>query len=347
MARTKTVFVIGAGAGDGCGLPLGSVLMDDVAKRTDLKWEGGNLVAGDGRLSSAIELAHEVAKRTSSENEQKLYRDATRSISDGLVMGTYASIDDYIGVQGDRRITEVAKIAVTRSILECERNSQLVLEKKPDTLVRTNVRTTWLPLLCRLLFTCPLEEVEKRLSTFTLINFNYDRVIKHVLHNALQVHYRGVSAADATRILKSLKIIHPYGHVGRLLWEQEPGPKVPFGADADTETLLTVARGLRTMSEGSESSDMTDAHERLRECERLVFLGFGFLESNMQLLSYPERLGKRTRACFGTSFGVSDHNRGVYKDDIKRLLPAYSQEPELRRLKCDKLLAAYWETLAR
>jgi len=347
--RRKTVMVIGAAAGVEYGFPLGTGLRSDIAERTSMVWKDGAFAGGDGRLSDAIEMAWEIAKRTSAEEERKFYRLATKAISEGLTAGTVSSIDSFIYArQKDKRIAHVAKLAIARAILDYEHRSQLLLSQTPDTLNLKFASTTWLAALGQLLFDCQPEELEARLATFTLVVFNYDRVIEHFLHRVLQVHH-GVSTDNASQILKSLKIFHPYGQVGSLPW-QGGGLPVPFGVDAEAETLLRVADGLRTYTEGTDpgESEIEVIRERLRECERLAFLGFGYLPINMKLLSYPTALGKLQRSCYGTAVLVSEHNRGVFKADIERHLPAgYRKNLELTGHTCAELLRAYWEPLSR
>src|SRR5262249_8064311 len=70
------------------------------------------------------------------------------------------------------------------------------------------------------------EQAEQAFTNVTFINFNYDRTVEQYLYWALQ-QYGQVSPEVAIRAVGSLKQIRPYGSIGNLPWQENPGP--PFG----------------------------------------------------------------------------------------------------------------------
>ena len=56
MFRAKTVFVIGAGASVEVGLPMGSELLKQIVKLTDIKFEYYTHKSGDPAILEALKI---------------------------------------------------------------------------------------------------------------------------------------------------------------------------------------------------------------------------------------------------------------------------------------------------
>ncbi|MGD1926453.1 MAG: hypothetical protein ACFB03_20050 [Paracoccaceae bacterium] len=148
-------------------------------------------------------------------------------------------------------------------------------------------------------------------------------------------------AADA---LKGLTVIHPYGSLGSLPWE-DISQNVSFGGGGRNSGLLEIASGIRTFSEGlGEGSEIRAAIERsILSAERLVFLGFGYLPMNMDALniSTPERI----RYVFGTSKGLSESDTRLVKSQIFNIFKPVG-DIELTDKTCDVMFHEYWRSLS-
>ena len=103
------------------------------------------------------------------------------------------------------------------------------------------------------------EDFETYFSKVTVIDFNYDRVLKQYLYSALQRLY-GLAPVDAAQCLKQLNVIRPYGSLGALEWEGEER-RLAFG-DQDVD-LATASSGIRTYTE-ERSSGQTEQIEIAR-----------------------------------------------------------------------------------
>jgi hypothetical protein len=93
----------------------------------------------------------------------------------------------------------------------------------------------------------------------------------------------------------------PYGVAGCLPWQSGEG-KIPYGGSDHHTDLLTVAKGLRTFSEGVEEGYVEQIRKTLGESEIILMIGFGFGSINMDLLQVPGPItGKRI---FATAYDI-------------------------------------------
>jgi hypothetical protein len=128
--------------------------------------------------------------------------------------------------------------------------------------------------------------------------------------------------------MKHLKIMHPYGRIGGLPWDAAPGePVLEFGRDGiQGPTLNRVAKGIRTFAERVEEGDeLGRIRTAVREANQLIFLGFSYLDQNMDLLrpNAPCRAG----TVFGTTFGESDSNSKLAVALIRKMLKGSEPGP--------------------
>jgi hypothetical protein len=208
--NTKTVFVIGAGASEEVNLPIGKQLKKEIADRLNITFDWQTLKTGDAHIASALR-AHT--------NNINPYLHAGRLIRDAMPQAI--SIDSFIDNHaGDEMIELCGKLAIVRSILEAERNSKLFFRwdqtQKPSF---ENIESTWYSRFWNLLNEgCGLSGVQERLKRVSFINFNYDRCLEHYLYHSFQNYYR-ISDVESKKLVEEIRIIHPYGSVGKLNWQ--------------------------------------------------------------------------------------------------------------------------------
>ncbi len=119
MFKSKTLFVIGAGASSEAGLPTGNELTGTIADKVDIKIEGY-----DGQISGDVEIfraLRSLAKDADGHIDE--YLGACWRIRDAMPQAS--SIDAFIDNQGDDKIELCGKLAIVRSILEEEQKSRL------------------------------------------------------------------------------------------------------------------------------------------------------------------------------------------------------------------------------
>jgi hypothetical protein len=186
--------------------------------------------------------------------------------------------------------------------------------------------------------------------------FNYDRCIEHFLHHALQLHF-GIGVSDATAVMETLRIFHPYGTVAELPWQNNQ-EGVPFGHTANRATMKLMGSRIRTYTEQIEDDGVLKTiREEVMLADTLVFLGFSYHPENMKLLNPGKECA--TTQIFGTAFDISDSNREIVLDDIRNLIGKSLRQNRMRdgihpfvwepiyihNLECSKLIQEYSRSL--
>ncbi|VAW54456.1 hypothetical protein MNBD_GAMMA06-862 [hydrothermal vent metagenome] len=318
MAR-NTIYVLGAGASYEIGLPVGNKLKDDISRILQMKFEFGSFSNGNYELYQALRLHTD-----NNNDETNLYIKECRHISDNMPLAI--SIDNFIDSErGNDKLALCGKIAIVDAILAAEKQSQLYFDKfgNDRKINFSYLENTWyLPFFRTLTENCRAADLPERFSGITLIIFNYDRCIEHFLIQALISYYR-LPENEAADIISNLNIIHPYGTVGSLPWQdQTSSTRIDYGGDIQSNQLIKYAQRIRTFTEGAHSEQMGRLKSNMKYSERLVFLGFAFHRLNMQLLMGDSNERYENPApidCFATAFEASKNDQNSISASIKHL----------------------------
>jgi hypothetical protein len=341
MSDKKTLIVVGAGASKEAGLPTGEELTKQIASSFSVATKDIHHLSDDAVINDAIINAAQ--KNRTTDGNIGLYKDATLAIHAGMPQSI--SIDNFIDAhQGDREIEICGKISIARSILIAEQNSLLRKGWATSGLNFQAFEDTWFNIFWKLLTeNCRIGRLRNRLSSIGFIVFNYDRCIEHFLYHSIQNYYR-VRPEDAANLVLGIEIYHPYGTVGALPWYKSNKPTIEFGAQPSSELLLDLSGQIRTFTEGtdSESSDIEEIHDLVKQSKRVLFLGFAYHDQNLGLF-LPA--GLETCPCFGTAYRESDSNRQSIVDTLNNL-GFRSPYITIQNLECSKFLRDYWRNLS-
>ena len=260
------------------------------------------------------------------------------------------SIDNFIDCsQGIEHVEICGKLAIAKAILDAERHSKLYLSGSnyKESLDFSATELTWLNPFTRILTeNCTKDRIAERLADLCIISFNYDRCAEWYFYNWLQSYYR-FDQDTAAALVRGIDIYHPYGKVGELP-KMGTDKAVQFGAEPDPSTLLSVARQIKTFTEGTDelSSEICALREAVATSEVVVFLGFAYHELNMSLLSSPMSMPINDSKAFGTAFGLSDSDTELVQLDIQQAIRTAHKHITLRNdLKCHELFAEYSRSL--
>lgn len=344
----KTVFVVGAGASAEINFPLGSGLKHKIAERLDIRSDGLSRIAGDPVIISALEAF--LYKRFTNLNVTP-YILAARLISGAMPQAS--SIDNFIDAhRGNEKIELCGKLAIVRSILEAEKNCDLAVDYSNiyNTINFSKVEQKWFNKFVQLLTqSCLWENLPDRLRNITFINFNYDRCIEHYLFYSFKNYY-GINDEASAEVLENLKIIHPYGVVGNLPW-QDPLNNIPFGQQVESgEKLLNIAAQIRTFTETIEDEILLgDLHSCMIDADTLVFLGFAYHQQNMNLIK--PAIPIRAKEIYGTAYDFSSSDVRVVKDLLLSLKGENSDNTNhyninLIDAECHELFREFWLSLS-
>ncbi len=223
------------------------------------------------------------------------YSDAAEIVARG-VQGA-RSIDEFLQSHADNQeVQEVGKWAIASKIMEAERTSRL--NGDSGSLFK-NVSGTWYGQLFPLLVGGKNKhEFAESLANVGFVVFNYDRCLEWFFVVATSSYF-SVDFREAAQLVGKLKVVHPYGHLGKLA-------DITYGhLSLD---VSAVAKNLRTYTETTDNDVQDELDQLIHRATKLVFLGFAYHQMNMQLISYSHNL-QTSKDCFGTASGMSDPDR--------------------------------------
>lgn len=304
MLATNTVFVVGAGAGYDSGMPLGKDLASLIRKAADVRMDRQrDFVSGDGQLWQNI-LRH-------FRLEAQQYQRAGWMLRDGLL--TVDSIDDFLERHGhDQRIVTYGKAAIARIILEHEHKSPMQWDRSKSRQFDLGpLSNHWLMRLFKIMARKRTPTtVDEFFNNTTFINFNYDRCLERFFTLALQPAF-GLEERDALMLAQLCKILRPYGSIPS---------SIQYGGNSnDNDDYATLGKSIKTYSEQVEDqTSLKQIRDAVQSAETIVFLGFGFHEQNISLLT-PDG-GAPCRRMYATLFGEHTPNVIAIKNRLQSFL---------------------------
>lgn len=304
MIDKRTVFVLGAGASCPYGYPSGAHLRKHICLSQGL-WQSYNL-SGIGSQSA--------------QEEGRLKE--IQEFIDKFRKSSIKSIDLFMA--NNPKLAPIGKYIIAFEIFRAERDSRFGEEAKleQEQIADKQHRGTFGPLN---LLSSPLfmgqdwysylynHLLEGKVGNDDLpdfsngnlafVTFNYDRSLEQFLYEALRYSFTEVLEERVVQCLKQLKILHVYGQVASLQW-QNPSDYVDYKPQTN-ESLLQRAANVRTIYEEKENPELIEAQNLLKQAKRLFILGFGYAPENMSVLGLPALI-PQTCWVYGTAFGANE-----------------------------------------
>lgn len=276
MITIPTVFVLGAGASQPYNFPTAWELTRSICDKIleDPQYKEWL------EQATGIPLAHYVAMATALRNSQ------------------LPSVDLWL--ENRPEFVESGKICIAREIMDREHPSYL------------NRGEWYADLWSSYLFSDRqrgADGIAQNLVSF--ITFNYDRSLEQALMTMLRDTY-GLAEGPGASILNKFKIIHVYGQVGRLPWQEtgvspevrEYQPPVKQQAWAEAKKQ---AKGITIVSESrADLNKFEEAKGLLLTAKRIYFLGFGYHKENLSRLNPGQPLPKQIK---GSSYMLDERIR--------------------------------------
>ena len=346
MFRSKTVFILGAGASAEVGLPIGNELKQIIAQKIDIRFDsfGHNPISGDTQIVKALWQHTLLPDRSRGNINPYLY--AAWKLRDALPQAI--SIDNLLDAYREDEYSETCgKLGIVSSILEAERASKIYYTRhEREKIDFEMLNETWFAGFIKILTeNVPQRDVEKIFDNVAILNFNYDRCIEHYLHESLQNYYSLQSNA-ATPLMSKIKILHPYGCVGGLPW-QEPNHLKQVSYGSDSSNILNLSKQIKTFNERvHEAEEIKEIREIVQQAEIIVFLGFAFHRQNLELIT-PGNPCKAKRI-YATAYGISKSDCSVIQDELQAMLKQKETKASIEfrnDLKCGGLFNEYWRSL--
>ncbi|MDR6126684.1 hypothetical protein QE361_001933 [Sphingomonas sp. SORGH_AS802] len=312
MFKDSTTFVVGAGASKEIGLPLGSELKQQIIELLAFDPSAADLFIDD-RFNQVIE--DDIARSQFPSETRQSWRDAAVQIKRGLPRAL--SIDNYLHThEGDEYVERLGKLAISFLILRAERFSAFFEQETAadrisgrrvrvsPSIDNTSFASSWHEPFAQLVMSgAHVANPESAFEDLRFIIFNYDRCVEQYLYLALQ-DYFNIDGDRAALVLSQVQFIHPYGSLGPLPWQALNGRRkgVRFGAQGPID-YWELSQEVHTFTEAVESDTDRSIKVAVAQASTIVFLGFGFNEQNVRLLT-PHG-SKNAKSAFTTAKGIS------------------------------------------
>ena len=274
--QTDTVFILGAGASNYYGFPLGPRLLREVC----------------GICRSSPELLREHGFDPSEIQEFGEY----------LAETAYGSVDAFVEKSPD--FMPIAKTAIAAVLIPYEVPRKLFPGPEPP--------NHWYQALFQALWS----EEDQSLVTgnkLTILTFNYDRSLEFFLRQVASRRTSRSSGAATMEIVGPFRIqaaegptiIHLHGELGDLVGTSDVSP---YSDDRSVEAVSRAAGKLHLLPEADTSSMEFDlARSAIHNAKRIVFLGFGFHPKSVErLYDFSDDALMEGKIVTGTRAGFTD-----------------------------------------
>jgi hypothetical protein len=260
MIKRRTVLILGAGASAPFGFPVGRALRIKIV--ADLQ-------------KSASQLSLLLVESGYAEGQINRFRDA-------LQLANQPSVDVFLEHRSEFK--NIGKLAIAASLIPYEDEKKLF-----------GVDDNWYEYLFSRLGPSKQDVMNSKLS---IITFNYDRSIDHFLFASLRNSFS--LGTDETRkiLTENIPIVHVHGKLGKLPFEDDgrgdSRSYTPSEPGSEAGLAMAASSAIKIVHEGTKDDpDFIHARKIIESAELVCFLGFGYLEANIERLQvhqWPEAI---------------------------------------------------------
>ena len=238
MITTPTVFVLGAGASNTYGFPLGAKLTQNIY--ITLKESRGP--GSDYMLLKEIGF---------SQND-------INKFADDLEKSNLPSVDTFL--MRKPQFMDLAKHAIAIELVKKEHQHELLQ------------RDRWYFYLYNRINNEPDKLIKQKIS---FVTFNYDRSLEQFLYLSIKHGNNNITDEQIKKIITELNIIHVHGHIGFLPWQSSKSRE--YSNIRNAEIIKIAAENIKLIPEKQElNPEFDQANTKLRLAERVYFLRFCF-----------------------------------------------------------------------
>ena len=183
-------------------------------------------------------------------------------------------------------------------------------------------------------------DLEKlRDNKLKFITFNYDRSFEEFLSQSLIFSFAG-DRKDVTNSLGWIKVIHTYGKILELQWENpEKGEKY------QTNKILDLAEKAKENIQiiyEERKTQIEEIKEIISAAQRIFFLGFSYAKENLEAIGLTNLINKQ-QYIYGTALGFKEREVLNIKTLLRKMNPALQDHHIMleNELDCLGLLREY------
>jgi hypothetical protein len=276
MLPPKTLLILGAGASQPYGFPVASELRNLILGGSDTATANFERSMGFALPGTYGDWILDVLAPTFGIPGIK---DFQRRF--GLAQGI--GIDRFIAENPDEE--KLGKEFIAAILLKCEKDA--------------SVNGDWYPAL----FGELVDSGSYLNPVLSVITFNYDRSFERFVYQS-SMGLNNDDDAESKAFLKRIRITHVYGSLGPLFDNPVThASAVPFGG-CDKAKIKRSADSINLMRPKTDRRQIERIKSYIDDAERIIFLGFGFDEMNLDALGIngDPGSGKTIHAsCFGLS----------------------------------------------
>jgi hypothetical protein len=303
------LFIIGAGASVPYGFPDGEKLFDNLR---NLNYDFKNINSPRNSIKEDLNTLYKNLY-----NDTRITLKSMDEFSHDIKKSTMISVDDFLRniKKIDHNKLDFGKRIIAKKILEAEEKS------------KTENKIDWLNHLFSLIDRN--ENLFKVFFNSKFIIFNYDRLFEYKVFEYLSYDKKRIEE-EVWEKLEKMEIIHIHGYLGNL-------KTIAFG-NSKNEHYCSIVKNMKTIWEKEDKDKKIQRY--FLECNRIFFLGFGWLEDNMRLLGLDNKgeflSGKEI---YGTAFRMSE-NKVKYIEDRLKLCGAL--QPNIKNCKVVNLIKDFF-----
>lgn len=274
MIETPTTLILGAGASAPYGYPVGNEL-----KR---------------RIINSTEIGRNIIEIYSNYTKKELSKFANE-----LRGSRQPSIDSFLS--NNEEYSDIGKLAIVDVIAQCEYEDLIT---NPTSLPKSqNMDQTddWYGYLIENLYGGDIDKIHENIN---IISYNYDRSLEALLFDPLKHSYSKLETdEDCSKILKKIPIVHMYGRLDSLPWEEKNSR--PYGEKCSQTRLFELSQNINLIYEAEQKGTVDEANKLIEKSKRIYFLGMDLYRNrkNLDLLDLSLMKNKHILA---TTHGLKD-----------------------------------------
>jgi hypothetical protein len=257
-------LVLGAGASSHVGFPLGPELLSTIIKNT---------LDPDGNSVQEL-LAMAFPQET------------IRSFHEQLEKSFPQSIDEFLEDRAE--FIDVGRASIAQVLIRHENEG--LLRNRDD---------NWYRLL--------RDRIKENIGRYRpgplIVTFNYDLSLDKFLYDFISSTFPRYATINAFEGV--VHILHVHGRLGYLDYEAPRTRSRSYGGTVRPGEILAASQDIRVPSQltNDHGGDMAYAKEAIKQAKRVIFLGFGYDDTNLHRLGVDNwEPGKY----FGTAYGLGE-----------------------------------------